>query len=44
MTEGIPTKPLHKIVMTRPGYPAMSGSSFFQLAEDLDRNGQDDDD
>jgi hypothetical protein len=41
MTLGMPTKPLSKIVATKPGYPTMSGENLFQLESDLDRNGDD---
>lgn len=40
-TEGVPTKPLHKFVVTVPGYPAMSGVSYKMLAEETDRDGPD---
>ena len=39
--DGIPTKPLNKMVVTIPGFGTMSGSSYKQLMEDLDRNGND---
>ena len=38
-TEGVPTKALHKFVVTVPGYPAMSGVSYKRLAEETDRDG-----
>ena len=38
-TEGVPTKPLNKFVVTVPGYPAMSGTAYKRLAEDTDRDG-----
>ncbi len=38
-TEGVPTKPLNKMVVTVPGYPAMSGTSYKRLAEDIDKDG-----
>lgn len=38
-TEGVPTKDLHKFVVTVPGYPAMSGVSYKRLAEETDREG-----
>jgi hypothetical protein len=41
MTDGIPTKPLNKFVVTVPGYPAMSGTSYKRLAEEIDRDGPD---
>ena len=40
-TEGVPTKPSHKFVVTIPGYSAMSGSAYMRLMEDRDRNGND---
>ncbi len=40
-TEGDPTKPLNEFVVTIPGYPAMSGTSYKRLMEDKDRNGSD---
>jgi hypothetical protein len=40
-TEGVPTKPLNKFVVTVPGYPAMSGVSYKLLAEEIDRDGPD---
>ena len=38
-TEGTPTKPLNKFVVTVPGRGVMSGTAYKQLMEDLDRNG-----
>ena len=40
-TEGVPTKPLNKFVVTVPGYGTMSGSAYIRLMEDIDRNGKD---
>jgi hypothetical protein len=39
MTDGVPTKALNKFVVTVPGYPAMSGTSYKRLAEEVDREG-----
>jgi hypothetical protein len=39
--DGIPTKPLNKMVVTVPGFGTMSGSAYKRLIEDLDRNGND---
>jgi hypothetical protein len=39
--EGVPTKPLNKIVVTVPGFGTMSGAAYKRLIEDLDRNGND---
>lgn len=41
MTEGIPTKPLNKFVVTVPGYGTMSGTAYKKLAEEIDRDGPD---
>ncbi len=41
ITEGIPTKPLNKIVVTVPGYGTMSGTAYKKLTEDIDRDGPD---
>jgi hypothetical protein len=41
MTDGIPTKPLNKFVVTVPGYGTMSGTSYKNLAEAIDRDGPD---
>jgi hypothetical protein len=38
-TEGTPTKPLEKLVVTVPGRGVMDGKAYKQLMEDLDRNG-----
>mgnify|MGYP000161784561 CR=1 FL=1 len=38
-TEGIPTKPLNKFVVTVPGYGTMSAAAYKRLMEDNDRNG-----
>ena len=38
-TEGTPTKPLEKVVVTVPGRGVMDGKAYKQLMEDLDRNG-----
>ncbi len=40
-TDGIPTKQLNQIVVTVPGYPAMSGTAYKRLAEEIDRDGPD---
>jgi len=40
-TEGVPTKPLNKIVVTVPGYGTMSGTAYKRLAEEIDRDGPD---
>jgi hypothetical protein len=39
--EGVPTKPLNKIVVTVPGYGTMSGTAYKKLAEEIDRDGPD---
>lgn len=39
--EGTPTKPLNKMVVTVPGHGTMSGSAYYRMMEDLDRNGND---
>lgn len=39
--EGIPTKSLHRFTAVVPGYPVMSGQSYKQLMENIDRNGPD---
>jgi hypothetical protein len=39
--DGIPTKPINKIVVTVPGFGTMSGAAYKRLMEDLDRNGND---
>jgi hypothetical protein len=39
--EGVPTKPLNKMVVTVPGFGTMSGAAYKRLMEDLDRNGND---
>jgi hypothetical protein len=39
--DGIPTKPLNKMVVTVPGFGTMSGAAYKRLTEDLDRNGND---
>lgn len=41
MTEGIPTKPLNKFVVTVPGYGTMSGTSYMRLTAEIDRDGPD---
>lgn len=41
ITEGVPTKPLNKFVVTVPGYGTMSGTAYKRLSEDIDRNGKD---
>ena len=41
MTEGVPTKPLHKFVVTVPGYGTMSGTAYKKLTEEIDRDGPD---
>jgi len=38
---GEPTMPLPKVVVTKPGYPAMSGEDFVRIQEEIDRNGDD---
>ena len=40
-TEGVPTKPLNKFVVTVPGYGTMSGTAYKKLAEEIDRDGPD---
>jgi hypothetical protein len=40
-TEGVPTKPLNKFVVTVPGYGTMSGTAYKRLAEEIDRDGPD---
>jgi hypothetical protein len=40
-TDGIPTKPLNKIVVTVPGYGTMSGTAYKRLSESIDRDGPD---
>jgi hypothetical protein len=39
MTEGVPTKPLNKFVVTVPGYGTMSGTAYKSLTEEIDRDG-----
>ena len=39
--DGVPTKPLNKIVVTVPGFGTMSGAAYKRLMDDLDRNGND---
>jgi hypothetical protein len=39
MTEGVPTKPLNKFVVTVPGYGTMSGTAYKALTEEIDRDG-----
>ncbi len=39
---GIPTKPLNKITATIPGFPVMSGASFYKHQEYEDFHGKDD--
>lgn len=39
--EGIPTKPLNKMVVTVPGFGTMSGAAYKRLMDDIDRNGND---
>lgn len=39
--EGVPTKPLNKIVVTVPGYGTMSGTAYKNLAAEIDRDGPD---
>ena len=39
--DGIPTKPINKMVVTVPGFGTMSGAAYKRLMEDLDRNGND---
>jgi len=39
--DGVPTKPLNKIVVSVPGFGTMSGAAYKRLMEDLDRNGND---
>jgi hypothetical protein len=39
--EGIPTKSPHRYTATVPGYPVMSGKTYTQLMENIDRNGLD---
>jgi hypothetical protein len=39
--DGVPTKPLNKMVVTVPGFGTMSGAAYKRLIEDLDRNGND---
>jgi hypothetical protein len=41
MTEGVPTKPLNKFVVTVPGYGTMSGTAYKNLTEEIDRDGPD---
>lgn len=41
MTEGVPTKPLNKFVVTVPGYGTMSGTAYKNLALEIDRDGPD---
>lgn len=41
MTDGIPTKPLNKFVITVPGYGTMSGTAYKKLHEAIDRDGPD---
>jgi hypothetical protein len=41
MTEGVPTKPLNKFVVTVPGYGTMSGTAYKKLTEEIDRDGPD---
>jgi hypothetical protein len=41
-TEGVPTKGLHKFVVTMPGKVAMSGTSYKALMERIDTQGGDD--
>lgn len=40
-TDGIPTKPLNKFVVTVPGYGTMSGTAYKRLSEEIDRDGPD---
>jgi hypothetical protein len=40
-TMGEATRELNKITVTKPGYPVMSGSTFFKLEDNLDTNGDD---
>jgi protoheme ferro-lyase len=39
--ENIPTKSLHRFTAVVPGYPVMSGQTYKQLMESIDRNGTD---
>lgn len=39
---GIPVKPLNKITATIPGFPVMSGASFYKHQEYEDFHGKDD--
>ncbi len=40
-TDGVPTKPLNKFVVTVPGYGTMSGTAYKRLMEEIDRDGPD---
>lgn len=40
-TDGIPTKPLNRFVVTVPGYGTMSAVSYKKLMESIDRDGPD---
>lgn len=39
--EGMPVKPLNKVVTTVPGRGTMSAAAYVKMMEDIDRNGSD---
>ena len=41
LTDGTPTKPLNKFVVTVPGYGTMSGTAYKHLTDDINRDGPD---